>query len=557
MDEKLNDQEVLLVVEKDSNELKAVTGLNEDGTPKTVKPEAKNEPEFLKIDKNGDVLENFFTNFMRQAKEPTHFHFFRVPLENLENMVVGLQELLKNPENPTNKQMLDEQRLMPENFAPNNYQPISESRIDWEQLMRIGITREQLVETNSLDDMLNFRKSSVLLPIYGNAGGVKMQFDARLSFRENPDGELRLQIHSVREQPELDQPIYGTLLTEEDKKNLLKTGHAGRLIEFNIGKDRTINGYVSIDKLTNEIVVLNAEKVRIPDKLCGAKISGEHKQKLENGEAVYLDNLISKDKMTFSAIVQIDADKRGLDFKFPDTKRQAQELSNKIKQGEVPNTFRNVKLSQDQQDSLKDGYTVYVSGMKDKKGRNYSGYMTLNKEQGKIDFMFPNQYNEALKSGLVIPDSRHKAQVAANNEGLKVEAAKKVDVPMEKGQTQPTEKQNEKLSNDKEKLQFVAKYGYEGIANHPKSNDVFNTAFMEKYNLKTDYGNASTIHYNSTFADTVAGTDSMLADVKQYSNKMKETASQELSKQEKKEDKKQDNEQKQEQKQPKKGRKVS
>jgi hypothetical protein len=77
-------------------------------------------------------------------------------------------------------------------------------------------------------------------------------------------------------------------------------------------------------------------------------------------------------------------------------------------------------------------------------------------------------------------------------------------------------------------------YGYEGISNHPKSKDVFNTAFMEKYNLKTDYGKASTIHYNSTFADTVAGTDSMLADSKKYSDKMKETASKELAKQEKK-----------------------
>jgi hypothetical protein len=88
----------LLVVEKDSNELKAVTGLNDDGIPKTVKPEAKNEPDFLKVDKHGDVLENFFSYFMRQAKEPTHFHFFKVPLAKMENMTLALQELLKNPE---------------------------------------------------------------------------------------------------------------------------------------------------------------------------------------------------------------------------------------------------------------------------------------------------------------------------------------------------------------------------------------------------------------------------------------------------------------------------
>jgi len=72
-----------------------------------------------------------------------------------------------------------------------------------------------------------------------------------------------------------------------------------QLLEY-VGKDLTINGYVSIDKLTNEIVVLNAEKVRIPDELCGVKVSDENRQKLKNGEAVYFDNLISKEKKTFS-----------------------------------------------------------------------------------------------------------------------------------------------------------------------------------------------------------------------------------------------------------------
>lgn len=87
--------------------------------------------------------------------------------------------------------------------------------------------------------------------------------------------------------------------------------------------------------------------------------------------------------------------------------------------------------------------------------------------------MFPGQYKEALKSGLIIPDNRHKVQVAANNEGVKPEATKKVNEPIKEGQTQPTEKQEAKLSTDKEKLQFVAKYGYEGISNHPKGNPGF------------------------------------------------------------------------------------
>ncbi len=453
MDENVKDQEVLLVVEKDSNELKAVTGLNEDGTPKTVKPEAKNEPDFLKVDKHGDVLENFFENFMRQAKEPTHFHFFKVPLEKMENMVIGLQELLKNPENPTNKQMLDEQRVMPENFAPKPYQAIDESRINWEQLESIGVTREQLVRTNSLGKMLNWQKSPVLFPIQGDIQGVNIQTDARLSFRENPEGELSLRVHSVRQQPELDVPLYGTHLTEEDKKNLLEKGNAGRLIEFNVGNDKTINAYVSVDKLTNELVVLNADKIKIPDELKGVKLTEQQKQELKEGKGVYIENMLSKNLKPFSATVQVNADKRGLEFQFPDAQRQAQNQNEKIKEGELPNTFRKVKLSEDQKDSLKEGRTVYVSGLKDKKGRDYSGYMTLNKEQSKIDFMFPGQYKEALKSGLVVPDNRHKTQVAANNEGAKTEVNKKVEEPMKQGQSEPTQKQQEKQEKKEEQKQ--------------------------------------------------------------------------------------------------------
>jgi hypothetical protein len=453
MDKNLNDQEVLLVVEKDSNELKAVTGLNDDGTPKTVKPEMKNEPDFLKVNKNGDVLENFFENFMRQAKEPTHFHFFKVPLDKMENMTLALQELLKNPENPANKQMLDEQRIMPENFAPKKYESIDESRIDWKQLESIGVTRDMLVNTNSLDKMLNWQKTPVLFPIQGEISGINIQTEARLSFRENAEGELSLRVHSVRQQPELDRPLYGTQLTDEDKKNLLETGHAGRQIEFNVGNDKTINAYVSVDKLTNELVILNTDKVKIPDELKGVKLSEQQKEELREGKGVYIENMLSKSMKPFSATVQVNADKRGLEFQFPDAQKQAQNQSEKIKQGELPDTFRKVKLSEDQKTSLKDGYTVYVSGMKDKKGQNYSGYMTMDKEQGKINFMFPGQYKEALKSGIVIPDNRHKTQVAANNDGTKAEVNKKMDEPMKQGQSQPTEKQQEKQEKKEEQKQ--------------------------------------------------------------------------------------------------------
>ena len=78
-------------------------------------------------------------------------------------------------------------------------------------------------------------------------------------------------------------------------------------------------------------------------------------------------------------------------------------------------------------------------------------YITLNKETDKTDFMFPKQYKEALAAGKIIPDDRHKKQVAKNSEGKTTEATKNVKEPLNKGQTQPTEKQAARQEQDKPK----------------------------------------------------------------------------------------------------------
>jgi hypothetical protein len=63
MNENLKDQDVLLVREKGSNEL-SVANMDKDGKVKQAKPDSEN-PDLLKIDKHGNILENFFENFMR------------------------------------------------------------------------------------------------------------------------------------------------------------------------------------------------------------------------------------------------------------------------------------------------------------------------------------------------------------------------------------------------------------------------------------------------------------------------------------------------------------
>lgn len=450
MNEQVNDQEILLVTEKDTNNLNVVSGINEDGTPKSVKPSKENEPAFLKIDKNADVLENFFKNFLSQSKDPTHFHFFKIPLEFFESITPVLKEMLKDPDNLSNKEALDAYKVLPEAFAPKEYQALDESRINWDQLAQLGITKEKLEKSGSLEPMLNWQKSPVLVTIRTEALGESVYSDARLSFREDTDGNLKLRIHNIRNAPELNFPFMGATFSKEDKDNLRQTGNVGRLIEIEPKEGMKMQAFISIDKLTNELVALRADRVKIPDEFKGVKLSEEQQKDLAEGKGVYLENMKSKKDTLFSGTVQVNADRRSLEIHFGNNPRQSQSQHQSENQQEAPKTFRKKELTEDQQASLNEGKTVYVSGLTDRNGKNYNGYITWKPEDGKTNFMFATDYKKALEQGLVKPDDRHKVQVSVNSEGKTNEATKQVREPLEQGQTAPTEKQKEKEENKQE-----------------------------------------------------------------------------------------------------------
>lgn len=80
MDEKIKDQEVLLVEEQKTESLRAVAGADEKDGLKTVPPTAEHEQSFLKFDKHSNALENFLSNFMRQFKNPHTIPLLQSPL---------------------------------------------------------------------------------------------------------------------------------------------------------------------------------------------------------------------------------------------------------------------------------------------------------------------------------------------------------------------------------------------------------------------------------------------------------------------------------------------
>ena len=453
MNEKLKDQDVLLVKEKDSNELKVVKGINsENGKLDTVSPKPENQPDFMKIDRHGNMLDNFMENFSRQFKDPTHFLFFKSPADKVEETANNLQEALKNPETPVNKAFLDMHKVEPQAQTQKEY-AINPDLVDWQKFERYGITREGLEKSGNLDKLLDYQKTNVM-PVAMKFDEETLRSDARFSLRKQDDGSFSPNIHLIRHKPDLERPYFGIKFTEEDKQNLLKTGNFGRIAEAEFKKGEKTPVLLSLDKQTNELVAFRKEWVKVPETYKGVQLSEEQKQKLGNGEKVEIKGMTSTQGKSFDGAVQFNADKRYFELSFDNNKKQSQTQKQGAQQSEthnvrIPKNILGVDLTEKQQDTLKAGKTIYVSGMKDKEGQDFNAYIKVNPEKNKLDF-FKFNPDKAKKQGAEItPDNAHKTQVAVNSEGKTNEATKDLKEPLKQGQTKPDEKQEEKQQKKK------------------------------------------------------------------------------------------------------------
>lgn len=455
MNEKIKDQEVLLVKEQKDESLRAVAGADEKGELKTVPPTAEHEQSFLKFDKHSNALENFLSNFMRQFKNPTPLNFFKVPFESAVASARVLSEMLKAPEVPSNKEMLDSARVNPADYTgeqKQSSQGIDPDKVRWEQFEQMGVSRESLEKGKQLDDLLQYRKTP-LIPISIKIGEVSIRTDARLSLRASGDGMFIPVVHAIRKEPQLEREFFGHTFTDEDKKALKETGNLGRTVDLTFpGKDEPTRSFVSIDRLTNDIIALSADRVRIPDEIKGVKLRDEQKKELSEGRSIYVEGMTSKTGKHFNANLQFNADKRSIEFRFSSPKqgqRQAPEGQEQTEQQElrVPQKMLGRDISPEEQAKLKAGQTVYMTGLIDKKGEPFKAYVRANFEKNKFDFLKWNPDKSQAKE--VIPDNASRTQVAVNSEGKTNEATKHVKEPLKQGQTEPTTGQEQKQEEKK------------------------------------------------------------------------------------------------------------
>ena len=395
--------------------VQAVSGIDEKGKVQTVPADERNENSFLKFEKNSSILENFIKNFWSQLKEPTHFRLIRMTIHDYKQNKQAIKDLSQGKETDTVKEFLKRYEIRPrenreqsknekeketmakkQNPQEKAQQPVqtsqtqeqqapryryNENMVNWEALEKIGVSKASLEQQGLLDSMLKGYKTNKLVPLTLTLTSAKVKLDARLSFIAMPDGQIGLGIHGIRKEPELERPYFGHIFTEEDKKNLRETGNMGRVAELNLNGGAYTPCLISIDKNTNELVAVRQENVYIPSEVKGIKLTADEINALKEGKPVYVDGMTSKNGKPFDATLQYSAERRRLEFIYPES------------QGFNQQSLGGVQLSPSQIKMLSEGHTILVEDMKRTDGALFSSFVTLDKVTGRPQYTRHNPEN--------------------------------------------------------------------------------------------------------------------------------------------------------------------
>ena len=506
MAKKKDEKDVLIVRDEKTGEISVVAGLNADGSPKRTPAKVENARSFLQFDRHGDVLDNFFKNFFRQCKEPSRFGFYRVAADQADKLLEVIKDLLKDPDG--NKEMLAphkvdtsgyEKKVQEEQAAEKpeqteqkqeepkkqeemeqkneqnqespqqtqgnrGYQPIDESKINWQELEeKWGVRRDDLEKSGDLTKMLNYGKSD-LVRVSPNFGGEAFELDARLSFKKDSEGNVSLVPHFIRKEQKLDE-YKEHKFSDEDRKNLRETGNLGRVVDL-VDREtgEIIPSYISIDRKTNEITDIPASRVRIPERIGKTEITTQERDMLRAGLPVR-DKLIERnDGRKFVTTLQVNVEQRGVEFvpgtgrsprtaqtqetKGDTSKSQAQggENAAQTKKEQRRNTWTNedgsirpiskwsgVEFTEQQKADYVAGKAVKLENVTDKQGFHATMYIRFNPEKGR-PYRYDTDPDNAQK---VAPSNESRTQVAVNSEGKTNEATKNLKEPLQKGQTAP------------------------------------------------------------------------------------------------------------------------
>ena len=343
------------------------------------------------------------------------------------------------------------------------YQPIDESKVNWDKIEeKFGISKEVLEKTGAKDNMLNFGKSG-LLDVTMLFYGQKVKAAARLQLTRLDDGTYSVLPHFVRKEQKLENAEYmGYTFSKEDARALKETGNLGKVVPlFNMRDNTTEQCFVSLDRQTNELVHYPLSRLNLRESVGNVKFTPEEMELLKQG-GIVKDKHFENDKgQKFTVDFQVSADRKNVAF-VPGSSRQevAQEqgqnnekkakLNWTNEDGSIKNLtkWKGIPLTEEQQQDYREGKSVKLDNYPLKDGTTATMYLMFYPDKGQP---FTSK-NDPMQGKVVAPANESETQVAVNHQGKTNEGTKKVDEPLQKGQTAPkNEKQQQEQNTEGEK----------------------------------------------------------------------------------------------------------
>ena len=117
-------------------------GIDKDGNLQTVPPTTGHGGEFMQVDKNSDVFSNFISNFYRKYQDTSGLELFSVKASEAERDAKAIEDNHRNP-TPEGDKRAEMLRVPKPDFHEfkQGYR-FDPSKIDWENLKKVGITAD-------------------------------------------------------------------------------------------------------------------------------------------------------------------------------------------------------------------------------------------------------------------------------------------------------------------------------------------------------------------------------------------------------------------------------
>ncbi len=249
--------------------------------------------------------------------------------------------------------------------------------------------------------------------------------------------------HFIRKEQKLDE-YKEHKFSDNDRKNLRETGNLGRVVDI-VDREtgEIIPSFISIDRKTNEITDIPANKVRIPERIGKTEITQQEQEMLRAGLPVR-DKLIERnDGRKFVTTLQVNVEQRGVEFvpgtgkspyraqtqetKGDTSKSQAQggkmphrprrsnaaTWTNEGRQHPPISKWSGVEFTEKQKADYVAGKAVKLENVTDKQGFHATMYIKFNPEKGR-----PYRYDTNPDNAqTVAPSNESRTQVAVNNDG--------------------------------------------------------------------------------------------------------------------------------------------